>query len=222
MNELLFALHILIALGFLFWAVRLGKEALTALIALQAVLANLFVVKQMRLFGLGATCGDVFAVGAILGLNLLQEYWGKDAAKRAAAISLLGLIFFLFMSQIHLLYRPLDLDTTQTSFVTLFSSAPRIAFASIAAYYIVQKFDIALFSRFRALFGERRLGLRVALSSALSQALDTLLFTYLGLYGIASSLLDIAIVSFAIKCAVIAFSSPIASFSKRWVSRATV
>lgn len=222
MNEWLFALHIFVVLGFLFGAVRLGKEALTALIALEAVLANLFVIKQVELFGFAATCSDVFAVGAILGLNLLQEHWGREAAKRAAAISLLSLVFFLFMSQIHLFYQPLPTDATDASFQTILSYTPRIALASAAVYYIVQKLDIALFSWLKALWGDRHLSFRLACSLILSQALDTVLFTYLGLYGIASSLFDIIAVSFAIKCAVIALSSPIASFSKRWVHRVPI
>lgn len=222
MNESLFVLHIALVLGFLFWAVRLGREALTALIALEAVLANLFVVKQMDLLGFGATCSDVFAVGAILGLNLLQEHWGRDAAKRAAVLSLLGLIFFLFMSQIHLLYHPSTADATHDSFQALLSYTPRIAFASAAVYFIVQKFDIVLFSWLKAKAGDRWLGLRVGCSLVISQALDTILFTYLGLYGIASSLFDIIVVSFAIKCAVIAMSSPIAALSKRWVNRVPI
>lgn len=222
MNEFFFVLHIALVVGFLFWAVCLGKEALTALIVLEAVLANLFVVKQMDLFGFGATCSDVFAVGAIFGLNLLQEHWGRDAAKRAVAISLLGLVFFLLMSQIHLLYRPSSADATHDAFLMLLSYTPRIAFASAAVYFVVQKIDILLFSCLKSKWGERFLGLRVGISLVVSQALDTILFTYLALYGIASSLFDIIVVSFAIKCAVIALSSPLAAFSRRWVSRVSV
>ena len=72
MNETIFFLHIFSALLFLALAIRLGKMALGVYVALSGVLANLFVVKQIELFGLHATASDVFAVGGILGLNLLQ------------------------------------------------------------------------------------------------------------------------------------------------------
>ncbi|MBU6446498.1 MAG: queuosine precursor transporter, partial [Verrucomicrobia bacterium] len=112
MNELIFFLHIWIVLAFALGALRLGQAALTAFIGLQGVLANLLVVKQMSLFGLTVTCSDVFSIGGILSLNLLQEYFGKDAAKRAVNISLGALLFFALMSQIHLFYQPAPFDAT--------------------------------------------------------------------------------------------------------------
>ena len=121
MNESIFLLHVLVVLGFVLASLRLGKGALIALISLQGVLANLFVVKQMFFLGFSVTCSDVFAIGGILSLNLLQEYYGKEAAKQAVNISLLTLLFFAFMSQIHLLYAPTVSDTTHGAFQTIFS-----------------------------------------------------------------------------------------------------
>ena len=72
MNELIFLFHLVISLIFLGLAIRLGKIALGLYIGLSGVLANLFVVKQVQLFGLNATASDVFVIGGILGLNLLQ------------------------------------------------------------------------------------------------------------------------------------------------------
>ena len=63
MNELIFLFHILLVLSFVLGALRLGKNALLSLLALQAILANLFVVKQISLFGFAVTCSDVFAIG---------------------------------------------------------------------------------------------------------------------------------------------------------------
>ena len=59
-------------------------------------------IKQIDLFGFSVTCSDVFAIGGILSLNLLQEYFGKEAASRAVKVSLLALLFFAVMSQVHL------------------------------------------------------------------------------------------------------------------------
>ena len=50
MNESLFILHVILVMAFGFGALRMGKAALTAWIALQAVLANLFVIKQIEFF----------------------------------------------------------------------------------------------------------------------------------------------------------------------------
>lgn len=213
MNQILFFLHILAVLGFLWFAVRLGKSALTAFIALCGVLANLFVVKQIELFTLQVTCSDVFAIGGILGLNLLQELYGRSSAKRASGTALLALVFFACMAQIHLLYTPSHFDQTQGSFFSILSSSPRIIAASCFVYYLVQRLDIVWFALLKKFLPF--LALRIFISLILSQALDTVLFSFLGLYGIVSSLFDIIIMSFAVKCTVIACSSPIASLLKR-------
>lgn len=212
MNEAIFLFHVFVVVGFVLGSLRLGKSALIAFIGLQGVLANLFVVKQMSLFGFAVTCSDVFAIGGILSLNLLQEYFGKEAAKQAVKISLLTLLFFAFMSQIHLIYAPTAFDTTQEAFQSIFSQSLRIVFASIATFYLVQQFDVRFFSVLRG-----KLAIRVAISLLFSQALDTTLFSFLGLYGLVESLADIILVSFLIKCFIIAVSSPFVLFSKRFV-----
>jgi len=211
-NELLFLSHTLVAIVFVLGALRLGKSALIAMIALQGVLANLFVVKQMPLFGFAVTCSDVFAVAGILSLNLLQEYFGKKSAQQAIKISLITLLFFAFMSQIHLLYTPTLLDQTHGAFVKILSTSSRIIFASIATFYLVQQFDVRFFSLLRGAFP-----LRLTISLVVSQLLDTVLFSFLGLFGLVESVLDIIVVSFVIKCMIIAISSPFVAFTKRYV-----
>jgi uncharacterized integral membrane protein (TIGR00697 family) len=211
-NELVFLLHIFVVIGFVLGALRLGKSALIAFIALQGVLANLFVVKQMELFGFAVTCSDVFAIGGILSLNLLQEYFGKEAAKQAVKISVVTLLFFAFMSQIHLFYSPAVFDTTQEAFRAIFSQSLRIVFASLGTFYLVQQFDVRFFSVLKGKFP-----VRVAISLVCSQLLDTVLFSFLGLYGLVESVFDIILVSFLIKCLIIAVSSPFVVFSKRFV-----
>ncbi|MGB7977854.1 MAG: queuosine precursor transporter [Chlamydiales bacterium] len=212
MNESIFLLHVLVVLGFVLASLRLGKGALIALISLQGVLANLFVVKQMFFLGFSVTCSDVFAIGGILSLNLLQEYYGKEAAKQAVNISLLTLLFFAFMSQIHLLYAPTVSDTTHGAFQTIFSQSVRIVFSSIGTFYLIQQFDVRFFGLLKG-----ALPVRVALSLLSSQLLDTILFSFFGLYGLVESLFDIILVSFLIKCLIIALSSPFVAFSKRFV-----
>jgi uncharacterized integral membrane protein (TIGR00697 family) len=211
-NELLFLGHILVVVGFVLGALRLGKGALITWISLQAILANLFVVKQMPLFCFSVTCSDVFAIGGILSLNLLQEYYGKKTAKQAIQCSCLALLFFALMSLIHLMYIPADFDQTQAAFSTIFASSFRIVAASLATFYLVQRFDVWFFGLLRF-----TLPLRVVVSLIFSQFLDTALFSFLGLYGLVQSLFDVILVSFLIKCIIVLMSSPFVLLSKRLV-----
>jgi uncharacterized integral membrane protein (TIGR00697 family) len=215
MNEVLFFFHILVVFGFALAALKLGKEALTAWICLQAVLANLFVIKQISFLGFNITCSDVFAIGSILGLNLLQEYFGRQTAVRALKICLFCMIFFVTMTQFHLRYQPSLYDTAHIAYGTILSESPRLLFASITVFFFVQQVDLRLFNWLKK--RNLKLFFRNGLSLTISQLLDTSLFTFLGLFGIIDSLLDIMIISFFIKLIIIALLSPVTALSKRWI-----
>lgn len=212
MNEIIFFAQIFAVIAFALGALRLGKEALTAGAALQAVLANLLVLKQIDLFSLTVTCSDVFAIGCMASLNLLQEYFGKEASKRALWICFFSMFFFMMMSQIHLLYIPSALDTSQNAFMTLFSTTPRILFASLLVFFITQQIDLRFFSLLKNI----SLGFRSVLSLVSSQFLDTLFFTFIGLYGIIAHPWDVVFFSFAIKLLIIFSITPFVAWTKRW------
>ena len=216
MNELIFFLHIAaVALASL-WALRLGAAALIALIALESVVANIFVVKQTTLFGLFVTCSDVYIVGSLLALNLLQEFFGKESAKKAVGISFFAMAFFVVMAKLHLLYSPSGFDATHSAFTQILAHTPRIILASIVVYYITQRLDIRVFAWLRRRLGEQRLSLRVGLSLVISQSVDTLLFSFLGLYGLVANLTDIVLMSLLIKAIAISCSAPFAGFARKF------
>ncbi|MBS0620625.1 MAG: queuosine precursor transporter [Verrucomicrobia bacterium] len=217
MNEIIFFSQVFAVLAFGFVALRLGKEALIAYVALQAVLANLFVLKQMPFFGLHATCSDVFAIGSILGLNLLREYFGKETARNTLWICLFSMLFFVVMSQIHLLYRPSFFDVSQSAFETILSSSPRLLAVSIAVFFVVQKIDLLLFNLLKKKWESLSFTLRSNLTLASTQLVDTVLFSILGLGGLVTHLFDIIAVSFFVKLIVIAAMTPLVHASKRWI-----
>jgi uncharacterized integral membrane protein (TIGR00697 family) len=217
MNELLFLAHIFIVIGFGFAALRMGKTPLTSWVAVQAVLANLFVIKQIPFFGFHITCSDVFAIGSIFGLNLLREYHGQEAAKKALRTCFFTMTFFALMGQIHLLYAPSPFDTAHPSFEAILSSSPRLLAASFAVFIFVQQIELRLFGLLKEKFQMIPLGCRNALSVGFTQFLDTFLFSILGLWGIVQHLSDVILVSFLIKLLVIILMTPLFHFSKRAV-----
>lgn len=207
-NELLFIAQTTLIGSSLLIALRMGKEALIAVIATQAVLANLFVVKQLALLSFNATAADAYAVGCMLGLNLLQEYYGKEITRSAIVISFFVAVFFAISSQLHLLYIPLITDTTHDAFNTILSATPRIVTASLCTYYIVQRFDMVLYGTLKNHFNGRLYILRNWISISCSQLLDTILFSFLGLYGIVTNVWEIILVSYSIKLAVLFLNTP--------------
>lgn len=220
-NELIFILHAslvsLTALG----ALAFGRTALVAFICIQCILANLFVLKQTTLFGLNATAADAFTIGATLGLNLLQEYFGKAITRKAIWINFFFLVFFAAISQIHLCYIPSIFDTTQHHFSSLLGFMPRIVVASFTVYLIAQLVDYVLYGWLKKIWPSRFLALRNFTSIAISQLIDTVLFSFLGLYGIVENIGEIIMMSYAIKLGAIFIATPFVAISKQVYKRFT-
>lgn len=221
-NELIFFCHVLLLSFASLAALRLGKEALIAFICLQSVLANLFVIKQMTFFGLNATTADAFAIGSVLSLNFLQEYFGKESAQRAIWINLFVMIMYVMTSQIQLAYIPNMHDHNHTHYVSLLSSMPHIVAASIFVFFIAQQFDYFLYGFIKKVFKNKYLVLRNCLSIGICQLFDTVLFTMLALWGIADNLLEIIIISYTIKLLAIAASTPAIALTRMLVKSRSV
>ncbi len=202
MNEIIILLHLVIAGAFLWPCMKFGKEGLVCWIGLQPILANLFVLKQISLFGFTVTASDVYAVNCALGLNILQEYYGKEIAKKAVWISFILLLFFVLMSLIHLVYQASAHDYSQEAYKLILSTTPRLVAASITAFLCVQWFDVQFFHFLKSRASNLSLFTRNCISLTLSQFVDTLLFSILGLWGLVSDLFDVVVVSFIIKLSI--------------------
>jgi len=216
-NELIFLAHAIIISLFALAALRMGSQALVAFISVQCILANLFVVKQINLCNFTVTASDAFTVGAVLGLNLLQEYFGREQAKKAIWISFGLLVFYAVMTQVHLAYVPSSCDNMHEHFASILGFMPRIVIASLVVYLCVQHIDSWLYAKIKTLVNGRFLVIRNYISITISQFIDTLLFSFLGLYGIVDNIWHIVFISYLIKLATISIAAPFIAFSKRIV-----
>lgn len=215
-NEIVFFTHVIGITITILFVLKLGKEALISLLCLQGILANLFVVKQISLFSFHVTASDVFAVGGIFTLNLLQEYFGKQYARKAILINFILILFYLGMTQFHIAYSPSVFDTMHSHYHYIFQFMPRLITASIATYLIVQLTDTYLYQFLQTIFNGRNFALRSFISVSCSQFLDTILFSFLGLYGIVASITDIILVSFIIKMITISLVSSFIALTKKF------
>ncbi len=99
MNEVIFFIWLIVSLGFVLIAHRLGRVYLFGLIAAMAVLMNIFVVKGMYLFGLAATGGNIFFFSIFFGTDILSEKYGKKETLRGVRGGFFVLLFFFAGSQ---------------------------------------------------------------------------------------------------------------------------
>ncbi len=153
-----------------------GKEAVNAWLTVVAIALNLMILKQVNLFGLDVTCTKAMGVSYILGLNLMQEYYGKRSAQVHVLIAALCTFGFVMLQQLHMLFEPNGYDTSQIHYSALFTSMPLITSLSFITFIVVQLVDIRFFSYLRDLMGRKNFTGRVIISLMLAQTLDTLIF----------------------------------------------
>jgi len=216
-NETTFIVHSIFIGLFAIGAVKLGRGALTAFMAVCWVLGNLFVITQANLFGLNVVTSDGFAIGASLSLTLLQEYYGKQAAKNGILIGFYMAFFFVIMSQVHLAYIPMLSDTTHQHFIPLLERMVRIVGTSFLVAFISMNLNLFLFGFFNKLFGKAYFSLNALLSISLSQLVDTVLFAVLALSGNVDSLLHIILFSCIVKVISASISIPVVSLARTYI-----
>lgn len=214
-NELLFLLHTIFVVCTSIVFTRLGVSWLVALLSFYVLLSNLFISQQITLFGFDVTSTDVFAVGTTITINLMQEFFGITQARRAIVTSLALSLFFLLMSIIHLAYHPNLYDTMRPHFSALLAWTPRVISTSIVSYFIIQWVDTSLYQfLYQKCKGAFFTG-RAITSLVIVQFLDTLFFSFVGLYGLVASVSNIIIVSLAVKCIAILISFPLLFWAKQ-------
>ena len=214
-NELLFFFYLIIVSSANIGALWLGPEALVTFMSLQWVLANLFVSKQIVLFCLTVTASDALAIGATLCLNLIQEYYGKTVARKAIAISFCATLFYTILSLLQIWFCPASCDTAHEHFCALLTPMPRLILASMSTYLIVQVLDYYLYGFLKKTLPNQSLVVRNYASIGITQLVDTVLFSFLGLYGMVSSVATIIIVSYTIKMAVLFLTAPFVALSRK-------
>jgi queuosine precursor transporter len=217
MNEIFFALHIIIVSILVLGALKLGKQALTLAFCFQALIANLLIFKQMSFFGFVITCTDAYIIGCYFSLGLIQHYYGEKAANKAVSLCLYLLISFLIVSMMHLLYQPSEYDTYHDLYKKLLKTTPRIILTSLLVGFTSQKFNIYLQNFLGKKFLTLPRSLKIAIPIVCSQLLDTVAFSLLALYGLVHSLSSIILMSYLIKLLTILCMTPFIALSKQFI-----
>ena len=185
-NEILYLLQTVVGLAFTLIAFRLGKHWLYGYIAVCIILANIFVTKEITLFGLTATGGNVVYGAIFLTTDILAEHYGKRAARRAVFIGFFVSLFYVVMSQFMAAFpinpnseNPEMAKTISEGMGAIFSFAPSIILASMTAYLVSQLHDIWAFHFIKMKTKGKLLWLRNNCSTWVSQMIDSVIFCLL-------------------------------------------
>lgn len=181
MNEIIFILFSLFLMSLNLFALKGGKHTLTLLIVVYTITMNIFVLKQFNLFGLAVTGGNALYGALFLATDLLSEHFGKKDAKRSVYLGFFTMVTFVILMQVLLLFETNEYDYAEGSLRTLFTVTPRIVIGSLLAYFVSQNIDIYIYEWIKKRTRGKHLWLRNNGSTMISQLIDTLIFTSVGL-----------------------------------------
>jgi uncharacterized integral membrane protein (TIGR00697 family) len=163
------------------FAFKKGLTYMYILIAIYTLMMNIFVVKQFHLFGLAITGGNALYGAIFLLTDLLSEHHGEKKAVKSVKIGFGVMVLFVFFTQVLILFAPNQYDYANESIQTLFSVTPRMLVGSLLAYFVAQRLDIFIYQKIKIRTKGKYLFLRNNGSTLVSQLVDTLIFTSVGL-----------------------------------------
>lgn len=204
----------LIGLSTCLAAFYLGRAYLYGYVAAAIILMNVFVVKGVYIFGIATAGGNVLYAGIFLATDILNEHYGRKEAQKAVWLGFFVTIFFLVMAQLFLRLVPADYDIAQGAMETLFGFLPRIVAGSLIAYLVSQSLDVYLFQRIKKATGEKWLWLRNNGSTAVSQLVDTTLFTLIVFWGVYPKLWQFILFAYALKLIIAVCDTPFMYLSR--------
>lgn len=186
-NSILFLVSIVFYLFAVIICYKLfGKTGLYVFTAISAILSNIQVCKNVDIFGLSTTVGNVLYAASFLVTDILSEKYGKKAAKKAVYIGIFTTVIFIIGTQALLKFVPNETDIMNGPMTELFGFVPRVAIGSIIGYICSQTIDVTLYHLIwkKTGDGKKMLWLRNCGSTLTSQAVDTVVFTFIAFWGV--------------------------------------
>lgn len=194
-----------------------GRAGLYVVITYSIILCNIQVLKQVRLFGMDATLGNILYASIFLATDMLGEFYGKRDARRGVIIGFATAILMAVFMNFALAFEPNKFDEVQPAMTVIFGLVPSVVVSSLLAYLCSQFTDVFLFDYFKKKFLGRHLWLRNNASTMISQCIDSAVFTGAGVFlGVfpAQAFWGIFLVAYIIKVIVAICDTPFIYLAK--------
>jgi len=145
-------------------------------------MANIQTIKISDFFGFSLSLGNIVYAGIFLSTDILNQKYGKKSAETSVKLSFIVMIAFTILMYIFLYFIPNAYDTSQNSLEAIFNIMPRIAIASLLAYFTSQFVDIHIFDKLKQKYN--KIWLSNNASTIIGQTLDTIIFVSVAFIGI--------------------------------------
>lgn len=218
MNEALFiASGILGFFGVALVAKLFGKYGLIAWVGISAILANIALTKQVTMFGVDCTLGNVMFSSTYLATDILSEVYGKKDARKAVLVGAMAAVVFVGFGLFVNVYKANQWDYANESLNTILSFSIRTTTMSIICFFLANYADVWLFEKFRQK-STKNLWLRNNVCTILTNCLENFLLCFGAFYGIydAQYCLMIALTSSVIEILAALLDTPFCYLGRKW------
>ena len=163
-----------------------GRSGLYIAVILGIVLGNLQggKVSDLEVFGYTFTVsmGAIMYSGIYFATDLINEKYGRSFANEAVILGAIANVVVMLTLVLSTYYLPSEIakssDAVHEAISTLAYYSPWFVIGSLTAYLISQTFDVWMFHKLKVLTNGKYLWLRNNVSTLSSQALDTLIYTF--------------------------------------------
>jgi hypothetical protein len=199
-------------------------KMLLALVALSVAILIISNLASTKITGFGPAvfdAGTILFPFAYIITGIITEVYGSSVARWTV---LLGLGSILLMSAVLLLVQVMPIGPGyegQASYENVLGFVPRIALASLVAYFVGEMLNIHLMTRLRKRLGTGRLLVRLVSSSGAGELLDTVTFSVIAFWGTMASddLGKLIVTVYLIK---LGFDIVLAPFTTRFIRQLTL
>lgn len=218
MNELLFITSgILGFFGVALTAKLFGKYGLIAWVAISAILANIAVTKQVTMFGVDCTLGNIMFSSTYLATDILSEVYGKKWARMAVFAGLMAAVVFVGFGLFVNVYKANQWDYANESLNMILSFSIRTTTMSIVCFFIANYADVWLFEKFRQK-SEKNLWLRNNVCTIITNCIENFLLCFGAFYGMydAQYCLMIAATTCVVEILAALLDTPFCYLGRKW------
>lgn len=156
-----------------FW----GKSGLYCYTVIAIITANVQILKlvEFPFFPSPVALGSIVFGSTFLSLDLINEYYGEEAAKKGVWIGFGSMAAWTLLLVLTLGYEPSPADGMHRSMEKLFTPMPAFLFASLIAYLVSSYSNVILYSICKRLFPY--LWVRNNISTSISLLVDNTVFS---------------------------------------------
>ncbi len=196
-----------------------GKIGLYGVVVLNIMLSNLQGPKLTVVFGMPTSLGVILYSGIYFATDLLSERYGKLEANRAVLLGFSSSLTVVMIMTISILFVPAPhAQFIHDAITLLFGFTPRFVFGSLFAYLISQSFDVWIFHYLKEKTKGRHLWFRNNVSTLLSQAVDTVLYSLVVWWGIVAldRAIQLGIAKYIFKAIIALVDTPFIYWARTW------